>query len=189
MTYVRQNLNIIGKMTLNQFGATFMGLMVSLGLTTVDNRIIILLASTLCALFFFYLQYSVMWELGARDIIRVDGGRAPYQPLNGLKMALVANIPNIILAILIIIGHIFGSADGAYGYEWAGSMYVVAKGIAVAWEAMYNGFVQLYSPHNPIVFVLMLIPNFVAATLGYYLGLKNFRIFGLFGIRPKPQNK
>lgn len=186
MTYVKENFGIIGKMTLYQFGAAFMGLMVSLGLAMVENNIIVLLASIICALFFFYLNYSVMWDLGARDIIRVDGGRAPYQPFNGLKMAFVANIPNIILAILIIIGYIFGSEEGNFGYEWAGSMYVIAKGIAVAWEAMYNGFVQLYSPHNPIIYVLMLIPNFIAATAGYYLGLKNFRILGLFGLKPKP---
>lgn len=189
MAYVRENFHFITKMWLNQFGGAFLGLMVSLAVSSSENNTLVLLSAIFSALFYVYLQYTVMWDLGARDIIRVQGNRAEYHPLTGLKMSLVANIPNIILALLIVIGYIFGSQEGSFGYDWAGTLYVVSKGIAVVWEAMYNGFVQLYSPHNPIIFVFMIVPALAAATAGYYLGTKNFRVLGLFGIRPKPPKK
>lgn len=186
MAYIKNNFYTIVKLILNQFGAALMALMVSLGLSTVDSNALVLASGIFTMLFYVYLQYSVMWYLGARDIIRVEGRRMEYRPLTGLMMGLVANIPNIILAVFIVIGYIFGSESGAFGYEWAGSLYVVSKGIAVVWESMYNGFVQLYSPHNPIIYIIILFPSLIATTVGYFFGLKNFRILGLFGIQLKP---
>ena len=186
MAYVKENFHFITKMLLNQFGAAFMGLMLSLSVSVSDNNTLVLLSAIFSMIFYLCLQYIVMWDLGARDIIRVNGKRDKYRPLCGLRMSLVANIPNIIFAVLICVGHIFGSETGAFGYGWAGKLYVISKGIAVVWEAMYNGFVQLYSPHNPIIYILMILPALFAGTAGYYLGTKNFRILGLFGFKQKP---
>ena len=108
---------------------------------------------------------------------------------NGFIIALIANIPNILIAVLVLIGHIFGSADGAFGYEWAGTLYVASKSVGVIWESMFSGFVQLYSPHNPVIFFLMLIPPLLASSVGYIFGMKNFRILSLIGINPKPKKK
>ena len=174
MDYIKENAYMITKMLLNQFGAAFLGLVLYLASSTGDNAFLIIAASIFSILFYVYLQYSVMWDLGARDIIRVHGKRASYRPANGF---------------LVLIGHIFGSADGAFGYEWAGTLYVASKSVGVIWESMFSGFVQLYSPHNPVIFFLMLIPPLLASSVGYIFGMKNFRILSLIGINPKPKKK
>lgn len=192
MSYIKENSYIFVKMTLNQFGSTFLGLMLSIATSNglgEPNWILVLASSTLAILLYMYLQYTVMWDLGARDIIRVEGKRAEYKPLLGLKMTAIANIPNAVIAIGVLIGSIFGSESGLCQFEWAGSIGVICRAIGAFWEAMFNGYVMKFSPHNPIIWVLMLIPPLVAGGLGYYAGLKGFAPIGLLGIKPKKDKK
>lgn len=188
MAYLKENYYILVKMTLNQFGAAFLGLMLSLSTSRglgEPNWILVLAGSTLAILLYMYLQYTVMWDLGARDIIRIEAKRAEYRPLLGLGMTALANIPNALVALGVVIGSVFGSENGLCQFEWAGSIGVVCRAIGAFWEAMFNGFVMRFSPHNPIIWVLMLIPPLVAGGLGYYAGMKGFAPVGLLGIRPK----
>jgi len=184
MGYLKENTHFLTKLFLNQFGAAFMGLVLSLTVGERGNALV-LFTSVFCILFYMVLQYTAMWDLGARDIIRVEGKRMEYKPFTGLYMTFWANIPNMIIAIGVVVGSVFGSEEGAFGYKWAGSLYVVFKAIGIVWESMYNGLVQLYSPHNPIIYVLMIIPPMFAGCLGYYSGLKNFSLLNKLGIKTK----
>ena len=192
MAYLKENYYYIVKMLLNQFGATFLGLMMSLvtsrGMEE-PNWYLVIAGSVLAIFLYFYLQYSVMWDLGARDIIRVEAKRAKYKPFTGLWMTALSNIPNALIAIGIIIGTVFGTKTGAFRYEWAGNIGFVCRIIGSLWEAMFNGFVMRFSPHNPIIWVLMLIPPLLAGELGYYAGLKGFAPIGLLGVKSKNNKK
>ena len=119
-----------------------------------------------------------MWEDGAKERIRIDGGRAAYKPLNGLFMSLMANIPNIILAVLINVGFFLGREGGAFEFVWAGSLYYVTKAIAIVWQSMYSGLISLYSPNNPIAFFIIILPALAVSFGGYFFGLNNFRLTG-----------
>lgn len=186
-SFMKENSYIIVKMILNQFGMAVFGLM--LAFATSSNETLLLITGLFSAFFYLFLQYTVMWEEGAKYQIRVDGGRAPYRPLNGLYMSLCANIPNIILAVLILVGYFFGRADGM-GMEWAANLNVVASTIARFWEAMYLGLIQLYSPYNPIAFALVILPALFVSTMSYYLGIKQFRFSSLFKLnQPQPAGK
>ena len=48
---------------------------------------------------YFYIIYATMWEIGAKDRIRVDAGREEKKPAKPLVMGLIANIPNFILGL------------------------------------------------------------------------------------------
>lgn len=191
MKYLKENYYYIIKMLLNQFGATFLGLMLSLATSKGQgepNWILVLAGSSLAILLYMYLQYTVMWDLGARDIIRVEAHRAEYKPFIGLKMTMLANIPNALIAVGVIIGSLFGSESGFTQYEWAGSIGVVCRAIGACWEAMYNGFVMNFAPHNPFVWLLMLVPPLFAGGMGYFAGMKGFAPIGLLGIKDKNKN-
>lgn len=183
--YIKENSYIIVKMILNQFGMTVFGLM--LALATSSNETLLLITGLFSAFFYLFLLYTVMWEEGAKYKIRVDGGRAVYKPLNGLYMSLCANIPNIILAVLILIGYIFGQREG-FAMEWAGNLYAAVSFIARIWQAMYLGLIQLYSPYNPIGFVLIILPALFTCTLSYYMGIKEFRFSNLLKLKQPSQN-
>ena len=188
MKYLKENYYYIIKMLLNQFGAAFLGFMLSAATSNgmgEPNWILVLAGSSLAILLYMYLQYTVMWDLGARDIIRIEANRAKYKPLVGLKMVALANIPNMLIAIGVIIGSLFGSIYGISQYKWAGSIGVVCRAIGSFWEGMYNGYLMRFAPHNPYVWVLMLVPPLLAGGIGYIAGMKGFAPIGLLGIKNK----
>lgn len=183
-----ENSRTITKLLLNQFGAAFMGLMITAAATS--NEWLRLFASCFATAFYLILLYNVIWERGGQDKIRVDGGRAAYRPATGLLVSLVANIPNLLLGILVIIGSIFGAKDGPFAMEWAGNLYAVSNVLARLWNAMYIGIIQTYSPYNPIIHLLDVIPALVVTGGGYLLGLKNIRLLGVFELkRPESEGK
>ncbi|MBR7032355.1 MAG: hypothetical protein IKI03_01830 [Clostridia bacterium] len=176
-SFWKENSKTISRLWLYQFAAAFMGIILSFVSSNLA-QIFTLLFGIVTVMFYLCLIYMVMWEAGATEKIRIDGGRAEYKPLRGLYISLFANIPNFILFILILIGYVFGNKSGAFRMEWGGNLYVVAKSAALIWESMYNSFVTLYSPNNPVIFLLMILPSLAVCTVGYVLGLKNFKILG-----------
>ena len=183
ISFFKDHSKIICRLLLYQFGAAFLGITVSF-VTSESNTAIDLLGSLFAIIFYITLIYMVMWEEGAKEKIKIEGGRAPYKPLKGLVLSLYANIPNIIIAVMIFIGFIFGRKDGPFAYSWGTSIYAVFRMAALLWESMFNGIVRLYSPRNPVIFFLMIFPALGVCTLGYYLGLKNKRILGFLPARP-----
>ncbi len=169
-----ENSKIIGKLILNQFGATFFGLMLLLSAHSVTSQKewLMPLASFLSVLFYLYLIYNVLWERGGRDRIKIDGGRAVRKPLTGLWISLIANIPNFIFALLVLV-----STPFAKSYEWAGTMNVIGRALCLLWEGMYQGIVVHFSPKNPIIFLLMILPAIFVCTFSYLIGLSNRRLF------------
>ncbi len=178
--FLRENSHMITKLLLNQFGAAFMGFMITASATRTPWLMVF--ASIFAVVFYLFLLYNVIWERGGQDRIRVDGGRAPYKPLTGLWVSLIANIPSILLGILVIVGYVFGD-KGAFGYAWANSLHNGAKTGSLIWNAMYLGLIQTYSPYNPIAHILHVIPAVLVTSLGYYIGLKNKRIFGFIDFK------
>ncbi len=176
-----ENGKIVKKLILNQFGAAVMGLMITAA--AASNPSLKLFASLFAIAFYLVLLYMVVWEHGGQDRIRVDGGRAAYKPFTGLKISLVANIPNILFAVLIIIGWFFGRKDGP-AMEWAGNLYFICNMLGRIWHGMYIGLIQTFSPNNPIAHLLVVLPALFICTLGYWLGLTNRRIFSMFELRP-----
>ena len=174
-SYIKNNKYLIVNQLLNQFGGAMMGLVLSAAVGRSSNNWLILIVSLFSISFYLVLQYTSLWDAGAKDILRVEGRRLEYRPYAGFVMSIFANIPNFVIAVLVLIGSIFGDRGGL-GYEWAGNISVVARFAGMFWEPMYNGLIQLYSPRNPIAFFLIPLPAMAAAGLGYFAGMKNFKI-------------
>lgn len=167
---------------LQQFGAAFFALAMILAAAAANTGILELIASGIAIVLYLYLLYSIMWEKGGQDRIKIDGGRAPRVPLKGLYISLVANIPNILIALLVLISNPF-----KYTQEWAGTLNVVGRSAGILWEAMYAGFIMNFAPKNPIAYVLMILPALAVCWAGYLIGLSNKRLFGF--IRKKKENR
>ena len=170
-----ENKKIIGKLILNQFGAAFFGLMLVLAASAAESIKVQLelLVSIFAILFYLFLLYNVLWQKGAEDSIRIDGGRQKYMPLKGLYISLIANIPNFIIAILILVSNPFSSTQ-----LWAGNMNFISRIASLIWEAMYAGVVSFFSPRNPIAHLLIIFPALATSTGAYLLGVNNKRLFG-----------
>ncbi len=175
--------NIV-KMFVNQFAISIFGMSLTLATTQiyVDNTTasgfdtLTFVVSILAVLFYLFLIYTLSWEIGAKDKISVDVGKKPYRPYLGLLMSLIANVPNLIVAILYAIATI----------AKAESMLFVVRFVATLLQGMYFGIItavslpigDAYVQLNSLwpTFFLMTIPAMLTSWLAYFLGHKDFRL-------------
>lgn len=173
------------KMFVNQFAIAIFGASLAfattrahVGSTSFDT--FTLIVSIFAILFYMFLLYTLTWEIGAKDRISVDTGRKPYRPHLGLLLAVMANIPNLILAVIYFVFSIVGFGDG---------MFLVGL-VASLLQGMFFGVMisikiplgagGTYVALNTIwpTFFIIVIPALLICWVGYYLGHKNFRILG-----------
>ncbi len=187
--FIGDNFNLIKKLLTYQFGAAFFGILVnsSAGRLPWLN----LLTGILAVLFYIYLLYSAVWEEGARDRIRVDGGRMTRDDLKGLKIALVANIPNILIGVVMAASTVLNTALSA---QWAGNIAAIANAVGVLWEGMYVGILTTVFPQydyttgtaivlsdtqiilRAVSFLIIIIPALVGCLAAYKLGYNGVAI-------------
>ena len=178
-----ENKGIIGKLILQQFGAAFFGCSLILAASAVPTELkgkMQLFASAFSILLYVFLIYNFMWEKGAEDRLKIDGGRMERKPLKGLWIGIAANIPNFIIAACILVSHPFTSTK-----VWAGTMNAVGRLIATVWESMYDGIVMNFAPNNPIIFLLMIFPALFVCEAAYLIGLSNKKLFGFLSKKKK----
>ena len=187
--------NIV-KMFVNQFAISIFGMSLTLATTQiyVDSTAasgfdtFTFIVSIFAVLFYMFLIYTLSWEIGAKDKISVDSGKKPYRPHLGLLMSLVANIPNLIVAILYAIATI-AKADG---------MLFVVRFIATLLQGMYFGIItaaslpigDTYVQLNSLwpTFFLMSLPAMITSWIAYFLGHKDFRFLAFITKRPTKEN-
>lgn len=167
----------VKKLILNQFGAAMLGIMLSSA--AMQSRLLNFLTSLLAIFFYLFLQYTAIWETGAKDRIRVDGGRAAENKQRGLYAAILANSPNILFAVLIIVLTTVGVLTQ---WSWAGEGAVIFTFIARLWQGMYNGVVvfvvgDVQTIPDTFIYLAIILPSLIANTIGYRMGYMNRRIF------------
>ena len=168
----------IVRIEVNQFGAAFLGISVTLATVNISPYLL-LAVSIFASVFYLSLLYTAFWDKAAADVIKIDGGKATYHPWNGLKLSLVANVPNILLALLVIIGGIFAEetviAEGITNQNWASQMHSICSVIYRVWNAFYWGILNIFK-YPDHLHLVMVLPALLISALGYYAGLKNFKL-------------
>lgn len=181
-----QSYNMV-KLFLNQIALTVFGTV--LAIATSKNDSLLLASSIFSVLFFLVLNYTACWEIGAKDKIRVDSGRLESMPNKGLYISFGANLPNIIIALLIGLGVLIGT-------DASQSMSFVFNAIARLLNGMYLGIIKIVQDAANITsitqvwwwFIVITLPSMLVGWLAYYLGSKNIRLLSFIGIKPKPDN-
>lgn len=169
------------KMFIDQFAISLFGSMLSMASTAAENDTLSLIFSIIAVVFYLFLLYTLVWEVGAKDRISVDIGKKAYRPHTGILVAIVANIPNFIIAILYTIGSPFSA-----NYEWAGGICVVATLLTAIFEGMYLGLTTTLSVGGVLLnrlwwsYFVIIIPALLVAWIAYYLGFKNKKFTTLF---------
>lgn len=196
--FLKDNSYTAVKMLINQIGITFFGLILSMAATILGGDEVLVAVSVFSILFYLFLLYTMTNEIGQKDKIRVEAGRAKPNTLNYAFLALIANSINIILGIIAVIGKLFISNIGFFesipqkdfiaSPEWAGGMYAIASMIAQFTQAMYLGVISVLFDGNPLIFLIIPIPAIITSTLGYYIGVKR-GTFGPFKKIPQGNNQ
>ena len=184
----------IAKMFATQFAISIFGATLAMATLTGGSDSLTVAVSICAILFYMFLLYSMMWEIGSKDGLSVELGKKKYKPFTGLVLALIANIPNFLIAIMFTIGYPSLSA----GVEWGSNICAVMKLALVILEGMYlgvliiakmsvNGIVQqlnnLWWPYFVII-----LPSLLTCTVAYLLGHKNIHFTSLM-VYKEPKNK
>ena len=96
------------KMFVTQFAIGLFGAVLSFAASSVGGnesttlsgteRTLLIVVSSFAILFYLFLIYTSIWEIGAKDKISADVGKLKIKPWLGLVISLLANLPNFIVA-------------------------------------------------------------------------------------------
>ena len=143
-----------------------------LALATSTNDILLWVAGIGSVLFYLFLIYVAVWEIGAKDRISIDLGKAKKRPYVGFLITLIANVPNIIVAsIYAICWFISKGAEGA-ATNIASFMRVITLFI----EGMYYGLMTAIGigPNSFWwAYFVIVIPAVLVGGVAYILGTMN----------------
>ena len=184
MKFIKENSYDIVKLIVNQVGITIFSLVLLFTAQGANLPAIFKpLFSVFSTLFYFALLYTVSWEFGAKDKIRIDSGRYNASKGKGLLLGLVANAFNILLGIISVVSMIIHMMTNA---QWLADMFGIANLIMRFLLAMYVGIIQSLTSALAgnvdflVESILYLVFPLVAAGVvgfGYFMGAKDLRIF------------
>ena len=180
--FYKENSYQIVRCMINQLGITVFALVIST--VTQKSASWLLAGSIFATLFYLFLLYTIMWEQGAKDILRIEGGRASLDRLYGFKIAVCANLPNFLLGLLTLIGFILWDPMVGLELSWASGLYGIPSLIISLFEAMYIGILKWIIPTGSfqylvgaIAYLLSPVPAILVCGGAYFLGIKNIRLF------------
>ena len=178
------------KMFVNQFAISIFGAVLSMATDAAGNKALTIVVSCFAILFYLFLIYTMTWEIGAKDRIHVDMGKKEYRPHTGLVMSLLANTPNIIIAVLFTIASPFMATA-----TWAGNLAAGASVATVFIQGMYLGCITSIQIAGVALnklwwtYFLIIVPSLVTSWVAYYLGHKEFRFFAALTQKKSIDNK
>ena len=176
------------KMFVTQCAISIFGLVLALAAGYAKNHALQVGTSVGASLFYLFLLYTSVWEMGAKDGISVQHGHKKAQPLKGFYISLIANSLNFLLAIGIMLGLLLSNVS------FFSTLGGVCKSADVFIQSMYAGLLTIHvggQALNSYAFVYFLtpLPALFICWLGYFLGTKNIRLLGPISAPPKPKKE
>lgn len=198
MKFIKENSYDIVKFFIYQIGIAVFSLTLAIPLAAAvedkNDSIVQLCVSILAVAFYCMLVYTVSWEHGATERIRIDAGKSLLDRFKGAKIALIAAIPNFVLSIVAIIASLLYTEGNAWN-----TVLGLILAILGLIESMYLGAIQFVSSSitnessvflvRSICYLIFPLIIVLASHLGYVLGDKNFRIFGFIPSRSGKKTK
>jgi hypothetical protein len=180
--FLRERSYDIVKLLVIQCAISMMGFVLTLVCGMAGNHLLRTGCSVFTILFYLFIIYTGIWDLGAKDAVSVEYGHKEYQPLTGFWIGLCANLPNFLLAVGILLGNVLSDISVF------SSIGGVTKLISLFIQGMYTGLlaVQVNGIHlNALVisYFIIPIPAIVCSALAYHFGLKNRPFTKLFELK------
>ena len=160
------------RMLLNQVAISMFGFALAMSSLRTESDTLLLWSSIASIVFYLVLTYGTAWKAGANDKLSIEYGKISFSPLRGLMISLLANSINLLLALLIAVGTLFG----------LGGLEGIANAIALLAQGMYQGTLAVWSVNGAAlntywwVYFLIPIPSMLVSLVAYVAGAKNIHI-------------
>lgn len=175
---------IMLKLFLDQFAIALFGVALAVATGAAGKSTLQLVSSIFAVLFYLFLLYAAMWEVGAKDGISAVARHTGRGLWRGFAISLCANALNLLLALLILPG-----AFVPVGQTWNG-ISAVAQIVALLLEGMYQGILAV--PFRGLVlhdfawvYFAIIVPAVAVSGGAYILGSYNLHITNIL----IPKNK
>lgn len=179
ISFLKENSYNSVKMFLTQIVMSFFGTM--LAISTLSNPSLLLWSSIFSILFYLAVIYTIGWDIGARDKLKIDGGRMRPAHEKGFLIALLSNAPNLLLALLMGLGVLINSAGSQ-------AMSLICNAIARLINGAYLGVISTLEDLIVLQngegimryiwwwFIVMTLPSIIVGGVSYLMGSYNIRI-------------
>ncbi|MBO4283751.1 MAG: hypothetical protein J5958_03905 [Clostridia bacterium] len=203
MGFWKRNSYQIMRLFVIQIGIAIFGLVLSFAVSTAfrdrDDSAALLFVSVFSVLFYLFILYSVAWEIGGKDRLKLDAVHGKLHGGAGFVLALFAEVPNFLFACLMLIGGIISFS----GSETAGARtFAVGYLPANFLESMYTGLIRkaLNATHlvqdvsrsyylvAGLFFLAATLPAILVIGFAYWMGLNEKRIIPS-AKKPNPGDK
>ena len=191
MGFWKKNSYQVVRLFIIQIGIAIFGLVLSFAVATAfrdrDDSTPLLLISVFSALFYLFILYSVAWEIGGKDRIHLDAVHEKLRVGKGIVLSLLAEVPNLLLCILMLIGGLLsfagkttvGSRFFASGYlpaTFLHSMYVGIIRSALTATRLVQDASPSYYFVAALLFLASTLPAILVVGFAYWMGLFERRI-------------
>ena len=189
MKFIKEHSYDIVRLYINQIGIAIFSLVLYTAVGVLEDKSlgtkVKLLLSVFATLFYFVLIYCAAWDWGAKDKIKIDGGRMEKRPLKGALLAIYANISNILLAgVCALTMGLYMAGLGETLYSVSAVFNLIIRFLS----AMYLGTLQcifIFAEANTALYFLlqaigyMIMPVFAIGVtqFGYHMGICEKRLF------------
>ena len=188
--FLKDNIYHSVRMLINQLVMTMFSLMLIFSVSTWGDQSnagaalndgLLVGVSALSILFYLYLIYYMTFELGQKDGIRIESGRMRPMPWKGFWIALIANVPNLIMGLLELIGKIAIQGPSIFmdvsmqttvSPEWAVGLFNTCHTLARFGQGMYIGIGSVWFRSVGFYDLLIPIPAILVGAFSYMLGVK-----------------
>ena len=155
------------KLFLNQFAIALFGIALATACANSGNYTLLLIVSIAAIVFYLFLQYAVMWEVGAKDGISAVARHESRRLWRGLVIAVGGNIVNILLAVLILPSSFVQNGVSA-----------ICKTVSMLIQGMYMGILAQPVGDGGLVdfwwmHILIILPALLVCSGAYILGNYN----------------
>ena len=172
--YFKENLGNISKLFVNHLGMMIFSLVVLITSKLLSGKIgndsVFYIMGAVAILMYFSLLYTAMWEAGAKDRLKVDGGREKENIFHGLYMYLWSSAIGIFVSVVLIVLSFFLTED----VSTVNGVWAVFKFIAHYYNGMYLPITSIGGVHCS-VYLGMVVPGALVCFVSYILGLKGYK--------------
>lgn len=155
------------KLFLDQFAIAIFGVGLAFATTSAQNNTLRIITSVGSVVFYLFLQYAVMWEVGAKDGISATAKGKSRGLWRGFAIGLLGNALNVISALCIL--------PGAFVENRFSKAFVF---IARMTQGMYMGIMEQPIRGWPMreyawVYFVIILPSVLLCGVAYIIGSYN----------------
>ena len=204
MKFFKDNSYDIVKLFINQIGIAIFSMMLYVSVSLIEDAELVatmkVLVSIFSILFYYALIYTAAWDFGAKDKIKIDGGKSSFSIFKGALLALFANLINFVIVGIAIVCKLIHYGGGAEGFDFA---FGILNTVFRFTMSMYLGVIAAIFPFPEVdmtseaasellalPYIYQTVAYFVfpiivigVTQIGYYLGRRDLRIAYLFSDR------